>query len=560
MGVRPLVAVLLCLLTCFNIPVFGSQLDLRELTVADIPACGLRCLFLKLPPTGCAPTDFNCICASKTLEYELAACMLANCTMQDALDTSRVQADLCDLSDESKTQDVILYTSIVYSIAFLSVMLRVAGKAVSRRLAWDDAMVVAALLLTAIPLGCVLDMALKGFGEHLWNLGDGKLLPILRNLYISWSTYVIVLCMIKISLVLFYLEIFKTPRFRMTAYIFLVYLIINSLVIFFIAICACRPIPSFWNRDIKGKCIDIQAAAYANSASAIVQDILLLIIPLVFIRKLQMKRYRKIAVGFMFVIGTFGCIATIMRLPSLSTFKISIDPSWDYVPITIWTELELAAGFLCVSLPSIRMLFVKILPKRVMEFLSNITRPSRNRSNPTPNPHQKQQQHALEQHKWKKPSSWIDISANSASISDESTGKSLEPLTLGSGVRGSFMSAFWNRSTTQPSQFSQLRSGNHRRLESAMSNYSESGVAVTRPPYQEERKTSIAEQVEMVNVANRAHRHTNMSYGSGSDHDDHITALPQIGCIPEGSFSENNVSRHQATPAAQWSHYEKDMV
>jgi hypothetical protein len=95
-------------------------------------------------------------------------------------DTSRVQRDLCNLSDESKTGEVILYTSIVYSIAFLSVALRITGKAVSKRLAWDDAMVVAALLLTAIPLGCVLDMALKGFGEHLWNLGDGNLLPILR--------------------------------------------------------------------------------------------------------------------------------------------------------------------------------------------------------------------------------------------------------------------------------------------------------------------------------------------------------------------------------------------
>jgi hypothetical protein len=95
-------------------------------------------------------------------------------------DTSRVQRDLCNLSDESKTGEVILYTSIVYSIAFLSVALRITGKAVSKRLAWDDAMVVAALLLTAIPLGCVLDMAWKGFGEHLWNLEDGNLLPILR--------------------------------------------------------------------------------------------------------------------------------------------------------------------------------------------------------------------------------------------------------------------------------------------------------------------------------------------------------------------------------------------
>lgn len=106
--------------------------------------------------------------------------MLANCTMQDSLDASRVQADLCNLSDESRTQEVILYSGIVYSIAFLSVVLRIAGKAVAKRLAWDDAMVVAALVLTALPLGCVLDMALKGFGEHVWNLEDGTLLPILR--------------------------------------------------------------------------------------------------------------------------------------------------------------------------------------------------------------------------------------------------------------------------------------------------------------------------------------------------------------------------------------------
>jgi hypothetical protein len=81
-------------------------------------------------------------------------------------------------------------------------------------------------------------------------------------------------------------------------------MIVNSLVIFFIAIFACNPVSSFWNRDIKGQCIDIQAAAYANSASALLQDVVLLILPLVFISNLQMKRYRKVAVGFMFCIGT----------------------------------------------------------------------------------------------------------------------------------------------------------------------------------------------------------------------------------------------------------------
>jgi hypothetical protein len=103
---------------------------------------------------------------------------------------------------------------------------------------------------------------------------------------------------------LFYLEIFKTRKFQITAYIFLGFMLANTFAIFCVAIFACNPVPSFWNRDIKGTCIDIQAGAYANSASAIIQDVILLILPLVFISNLQMQRSRKIAVGFMFCIGT----------------------------------------------------------------------------------------------------------------------------------------------------------------------------------------------------------------------------------------------------------------
>lgn len=123
--------------------------------------------------------------------------------------------------------------------------------------------------------------------------------------YISWSTYTIVLGLIKVSLVIFYLEIFPSQRARIVSYIILAYIVINTLVIFFLTIFNCIPVRAFWNRNVKdAKCMDINALAYANSGSAIVQDVILLIYPLVLIRKLNMKLYRKIAVGLMFSIGT----------------------------------------------------------------------------------------------------------------------------------------------------------------------------------------------------------------------------------------------------------------
>jgi hypothetical protein len=120
------------------------------------------------------------------------------------------------------------------------------------------------------------------------------------------------------------------------------------------------------------------------------------------------------------------------------------------------------------------------------------------------------------------------------------------------------MSAFWNRSTTTTSQFSHLRSGS-RRLDSSMSNYSESGVAVTRPPYQEGRTFGTLDQVEMLDVP-KSHRHTNASFRSCSSDEGNITALPQIGCIPEGSYSNTSLTRGHPAPTPQWSGHEKDMV
>jgi hypothetical protein len=185
---------------------------------------------------------------------------------------------------------------------------------------------------------------------------------------------------------LFYLEIFVIiPRFKIFAYLTLAFILVNSLVIMFISIFACQPISSFWNRNIKGgTCINIQALAYTISASALVHDILLLVLPLCFICKLQIKRHRKIAIGFMFAIGTFGAVATLMRIPSISSFKISIDPTWDYVDMMTWSQLELAACFICVSLPSIRILFAKIVPTTVKDLFSSIIRSSRSNSAQSP--------------------------------------------------------------------------------------------------------------------------------------------------------------------------------
>lgn len=100
--------------------------------------------------------------------------------MSETLGAVKVQAEICNLSQESKQTELFLSTSIVYSVALLLVGLRIAGKIVTKHLSLDDWIVIAALILLALPVGCVLAMTKIGFGKHLWALEDGQLLRILR--------------------------------------------------------------------------------------------------------------------------------------------------------------------------------------------------------------------------------------------------------------------------------------------------------------------------------------------------------------------------------------------
>lgn len=344
---------------------------------------------------------------------------------------------------------------------------------------------------------------------------------------IAWSTYTVVLGLIKISLLMFYLEIFQSRGFRNTAYSILVFIILNTTVICLLTTFACTPVQSFWNRDLHGKCMNVTALALANSASAIIQDIILLVLPLFFIKDLNMQRNRKIAVAFMFCVGSFGCIATIIRLRILIGFKLSIDPTWDYVAVTVWTELELAAIFLCVSLPSIRILIVRLLPRGVKKWFSSITRSSKNSSDPIRNPQLQVDQNP--QNAWRKPSSWevADVPMRAGEKPhDTKTWRNYLPglLTsnpLWSRVQGSGFSSYAGRSHRLPSIASDI---NHTNITTSQSTYK-------KPRNSMEEHISIELKDVPTSMAASGHRGFEVE-GAGE-----ITALASIGCLPERTFS-----------------------
>ena len=108
----------------------------------------------------------------------------------------------------------------------------------------------------------------------------------------------------KMSILLQYLTIFPTRRFRIACYVVLGFVSSYGVWTLFGNIFMCTPVAFFWNKAIPdGKCLNQFAVWFTNGAVNILQDIVILILPMPVLRNLPILKGQKRALMVMFALG-----------------------------------------------------------------------------------------------------------------------------------------------------------------------------------------------------------------------------------------------------------------
>ncbi|WYZ42299.1 hypothetical protein EsH8_V_001194 [Colletotrichum jinshuiense] len=141
---------------------------------------------------------------------------------------------------------------------------------------------------------------------------------------------------------------------------FLTFLLVYGLVYFFIIVFQCLPVQAIWDRSINGRCLDLLAISYTGATGAILQDVILVIMPIPELMKLQLSRKKRLSLVFIFGLGSFATLASILRLKYLVFFSHSYDPTWDNFYVVLWSGIEVNAAITCGSLPAILPLLKKL--------------------------------------------------------------------------------------------------------------------------------------------------------------------------------------------------------
>ena len=220
----------------------------------------------------------------------------------------------------------------------------------------DDNLIIAALIFTyGLNINEIIAVH-YGLGEHQLML---SLDHIMRFLQADWTTQIIFGCAIsltRLSLLFFYRRIFATKTFHWLSVIMGVFLVAWWISYVTAVILSCRPVNAFWDQSIKGHCMNEMTLAYGLTATELVMNIALVIMPIPWIIRLNLPKEKKFAIGGVFMLGGFVLVACSLRFPFLAEFKYT-DASWTIAGSGIWVNIEANVGIASVCLPVMRPLF-----------------------------------------------------------------------------------------------------------------------------------------------------------------------------------------------------------
>lgn len=148
-------------------------------------------------------------------------------------------------------------------------------------------------------------MIANGLGRHAHAVPLGMAVTFAKWRFALQFVYVSAIAMIKTSVILMYLRIFPSKKFRIYAYILQGLVLAWAIAISFTGFFQCTPIQKAWLVGlVEGHCINVAAFFIGNAVPNIITYIAILCLPIVQVWKLQMNLTQKLSVCLVFLLGS----------------------------------------------------------------------------------------------------------------------------------------------------------------------------------------------------------------------------------------------------------------
>lgn len=196
-----------------------------------------------------------------------------------------------------------------------------------------------------------------GLGRHeiviiLENIEDFDSLN--QTIIATCSVYLPVILCVKASALFLYRRLFPSKRFHIICYIVLAFTTLYALAAILTLTISCLPPnpPTAEEPIAQLKCPNyyIINALLVILITNVVLDAIVLCLPLPLIWQLHTTLRRKLQLTFVFTLGSFIFVVSILRVIAVKELN-PLDDNWDSTDVQLWSIAESAVSILTVSLP-----------------------------------------------------------------------------------------------------------------------------------------------------------------------------------------------------------------
>ncbi|KAI6344246.1 hypothetical protein MCOR25_011098 [Pyricularia grisea] len=178
----------------------------------------------------------------------------------------------------------------------------------------------------------------------------------------------------KIAVVFMYIRVFnwRDARRRMA----LALIAVNACLAISLVVAACFqciPLAYWWDRTIPGgRCFDTQAFFHAQSIPGFVLDLFIMALPLKSIWELKLPAIKKIALAFIFLIASFGIVASVIRARIFFSTSAFDDRTWASVELIGWSIIESGTYIVTACLPHMKPILAHYTPQSLKSFARGV--------------------------------------------------------------------------------------------------------------------------------------------------------------------------------------------
>ncbi|KAI1376855.1 hypothetical protein F4677DRAFT_76102 [Hypoxylon crocopeplum] len=336
--------------------------------LASLPTCAVTCLVPALTNSTCAPTDLHCICSSESFRAQATACILDACSVRESLTASNATNYLCDVKpniDDRWSPVLIVFISLAATAVAMRYLARLL---MGMSLWWDDWVNSTAMLFCIAYTVYGIQLIRNGLGTDIWAVPQDNITGLLLGQYVSCAMYLIARSLIRISIILFYMRIFRASDANRLIWGTLIstILICAPLVIAFFFIC--NPVPYSWLRwdgEHDGYCGNERAFLWTVAVLSILNDFWIMGVPLPLVAKLQLSLKRKLLISGMFCMGIVVIAISIYKATLINLFTDISNPTFNTLPLGVWAAIEIDLGVVCACMPSLPVLFRPVVQKLI---------------------------------------------------------------------------------------------------------------------------------------------------------------------------------------------------